>query len=113
MDNPFQTLLEGQHNLETMLRHLLTQKKDDVKPAVEKPIGKQAAAEYLDISLSALDKNLASIPHHKPNRIVYFFLSELHQYVKEAGGVAGPAEAVKPIRRRRGKQRGMNQSVAD
>lgn len=50
------------------------------------PINPEAAAEYLNLSRSAVYQNLDKIPHYKRHGRLYFFKSELRRYL-EAGTV--------------------------
>jgi hypothetical protein len=45
------------------------------------PIDPKSAADYLNLSTSAVYKNLDKIPHRKRHGKLYFFKSELRSYL--------------------------------
>ncbi|MBO0947351.1 helix-turn-helix domain-containing protein [Fibrella forsythiae] len=84
MENPFELMLEKQNNMETLLRQLLNnpvQGGISGGVEVEKPMTTKQAAEFLGISASAVRHN-DDIPRYKRGGILFFYKSELNQYIK-------------------------------
>ena len=69
-----QTLIEQLHQ-----KPLTAAKTDD-----ETPLSIQQAAEFLNVSRQTIYQNIAKIPHRKRHGRLYFFRTELADYLNRA-----------------------------
>lgn len=54
---------------------------------MDKPLGIEEAAEYLGMAVNTLRAKVSKdeIPYHKPSGKIYFFASELNEWIKSNG----------------------------
>ncbi|MCK8493558.1 helix-turn-helix domain-containing protein [Spirosoma sp. RP8] len=81
MDNPFEALQKQLNQLQHMVGQLLA-KPDVAQPSTELPIAFDAACRILMMSESAAYQNMSKIPHYKRHGKLYFFESELLDYIR-------------------------------
>ena len=90
----FQKLQQDVSDIRVMLQLLNTRL--DSKPVTitsseETPLSAQQAADFLGIAPQTLYQNVKKIPHRKRFGKLYFFPSDLREYLKEGskeGGIA-------------------------
>lgn len=68
-----------------ILKRMLSEQQSTSIPQEEKPINADAAADFLDLAKPTLYSKVSrrEIPFHKRNGRLYFFKSELLEYLKE------------------------------
>ncbi|GAB2524802.1 helix-turn-helix domain-containing protein [Spirosoma aerophilum] len=67
-------------------RLLIDQPQETSLPSNNKPVGVNEAADFLGISRQTVYQNIDKIPHKKRFGRLYFFVSELADYVKAGEG---------------------------
>lgn len=84
----FEQLPEAIYNLSLELleiKQLLTQRSTPAPTADnETPLTIQQAADFLNVSRQTIYQNIAKIPHRKRHGRLYFFKTELAEYLNRA-----------------------------
>ena len=103
MDNPFETINEELKQLRGMVSQLLLAK-NEIAPSThgrEYPVGIEQAEKILKLSRSSMYQNMAQIPHRKRNGRLYFFESELLNYINSGESVLGTKPTKSPLKPRK------------
>ncbi len=85
MVNPYEVLMSKLEHLETLITNtgnVSNESSVTVHP-LDVKMGIKEAALYLNITEKSLYKNVKVIPHHKKHGQLYFFESELIEYLKQ------------------------------
>ncbi|MFD2937253.1 helix-turn-helix domain-containing protein [Spirosoma flavum] len=87
--NPFEPINERLTNLEALALEMLqllrkTENNPATAPDDEAPLTIKQAAEFLNVSRQTIYQNIAKIPHRKRHGRLYFFKSELLDYLSKA-----------------------------
>lgn len=85
MNNPFEPINNRLTNLEAlaleMLQILRQPTNNPTAPDKEAPLTLEQAANFLNISKQTVYQNIARIPHKKRHGRLYFFQTELSEYL--------------------------------
>ena len=90
MENPFQPINARLNNLEALtLEVLQLLRSGAAAPATdeETPLNVEQAAEFLGVSKQTIYQNIARLPKKKRFGRLYFFRSELAEYLNAGKGV--------------------------
>lgn len=101
MDNPFEAINLQLRQLQATF-DLLAQRLNVVSNAPERPITMEEAAKILMMAPQTIYHNIDKIPHHKRNGRLYFFESELIDYIRT--GSEKPAKTLlhtRPAKRKK------------
>lgn len=81
MDNPFEAINQQLRQLQATI-DLLAQRPNVATNAPERPITIQEASAVLLMATKTIYMNIDTIPHHKRHGKLYFFESELIDYIR-------------------------------
>ena len=101
MENPFETLQQQLTQIHNQLSQLSFSQ--SVTPDAEVIFNVDQAAKYLEISQSTLYSNKGNVTHYRRFNRLYFFKTELMDYLKGASMPAPPVSIRQPRRTRKRK----------
>ena len=89
MVNPYEVIDRRLSAIEQVLQELRQQRDNHITPATDEnnPLNVEQAAEFLGVSRQTIYQNIARLPKRKRFGRLYFFRSELAEYLNAGKGI--------------------------